>query len=138
VAKNMIAKVKYFVLVDNLEYFSSGGRILDGRAWSDAKVSTKALLETDAAAGKIHAPLTRYKTKAKAIDGLLEIMKERYGDRKVHVAINHSNVPDEAKELKARVLSQLQCVEIYVTDVYPVVGRHGGPLSLYLNWWAED
>ena len=41
-------------------------------------------------------------------------------------------------ELKNRVSSQLQCVELYVTDVYPVVGRHGGPLNLYLNWWVED
>ena len=138
VANKMIYKVKYIILVDNLEYLASGGRILDGRAWAEAKVSTRALVETDASAGKVHAPLARYKTKAKAVEGLMEIMKERYQGKKLHVVINHSNVPDEAEELKKRVSSELQCVELYVTDVYPVVGRHGGPLSLYLNWWSED
>jgi hypothetical protein len=67
-------------------------------------------------------------------EGLLEIMKKRCGDKKLHVMINHSNVPDEAAELKNKVSLQLHCVELYITDVYPVVGRHGGPLSLYLNW----
>jgi len=138
VAKNMIVRVKNIVLADNLEYLASGGRIQDGRAWAEAKVSTKALLETDAAVGKVHAPLARYKTKAKAVEGLLEIMKERYRGKKLHVVINQSNVPDEAEELRKLVSSQLQCVELYVTDVYSVVGRHGGPLNLYLSWWVED
>ena len=138
VANNVVAKVKYIVLVDNLDYLASGGRILDGRAWAEAKISTKALLETDAARGIVHAPLARYKTKAKAVEGLLEIMKERCRGKKLHVVINHINVPDEADELKKRVLSQLHCVELYVTDVYPVVGRHVGPGSLALNWWSED
>ena len=138
VAKNMIPKVKYIVLVDNLEYFSSGGRILDARTWAEAKIRTKALLETDASTGKVHAPLARYKTKAKAMEGLMEIMKESCRSKKLHVVINHSNVPDEAEELKKKVSSELQCVELYVTDVYPVPGRHGGPGNLYLNWWAED
>jgi DegV family protein with EDD domain len=138
VAKNMIAKVKYIVLVDNLEYLSSGGRILDGRAWAEAKVSTKALLETDAAKGVVHAPLARYKTKAKAVQGLLEIMKERCRDKKLHVVIEHINVPDEAEELKKKVLSQFQIAELYVTQTLPLVGRHTGPGSLFLCWWSED
>jgi fatty acid-binding protein DegV len=118
--------------------WSSGGRILDGRPWAEAKVSTKALLETDASAGKMHAPLARYGTKRKAVEGLLEIMKERCRDKKLHVVINHINVPDEAEELRKQISSQLQCVELYVTETLPVVGRHVGPGSLALNWWSED
>lgn len=138
VAKSIIPRAKYIVLVDNLKYFSSGGRILDGRAWAEAKIGTKVLLETDAAKGVFHAPVARYKTKSKAMEGLLEIMEERCGDKKLHVVINHSNVPDKAEEMKNKVSSQLQCVELYVTNIYPVVGRHGGPGNLYLCWWAED
>jgi DegV family protein with EDD domain len=138
VANNMVAKVKNILVVDNFDYLASGGRIADGRPWAKAKVKVKALLETDASAGKVHAPLARYGTKRKAIEGLMEIMKERCRGKKLHVVINHINVPDEAEELKKQVLSQFQCVELYVTNVYPVVGRHGGPGNLYFNWWAED
>jgi len=137
VANNMVARVKYIIVVDNLDYLVSGGRILDGRPWAEAKVSTKALLETDASAGKMHAPLARYGTKRKAVEGLLEIMKERCRDKKLHVVINHINVPDEAEELRKQISSQLQCVELYVTETLPVVGRHVGPGSLALNWWSE-
>ncbi|UCC90185.1 MAG: DegV family protein, partial [Dehalococcoidia bacterium] len=138
VANNMVAKVKYIFLADNLEYLASGGRILDGRAWAEAKVSTKALLETDAAKRTVHAPLARFGTKRKAVEGLLEIMKERYRDKKLHVVIGHVNAPDEAEELKKRVSSELQCVELYVAETLPVVGRHTGPGSLFLSWWSED
>jgi DegV family protein with EDD domain len=138
VANNIRGKVKYILLANNLDYLTSGGRILDGRSWVEAKVSTRALLETDAAKGVVHAPLARYKTKAKAVEGLLEIMKQRCGDKKLHVVINHINVPDEAKELKKRVSSEFQCVELYVTGVFPVVGRHTGPGNIFLCWWVED
>ena len=138
VANNMIARAKYIGLIDNLDYLATGGRIVDGRAWAEVRVSTKALLETDATAGKVHAPLARYKTKAKAVEGLLEIMKERCRDKKLHVVINHINVPHEAEELRKRVLSQLQCTELYVTETLPVVGVNVGPGSLFLSWWSED
>ena len=138
VANNMVAKVKYILLADNLDYLASGGRILDGRPWAEAKIASRALLETDASTGKMHAPLARYGTKAKAVEGLLEIMKERCRDKKLHVVINHINAPKEAEELKKRVSSELQCVELYVTETLPVVGRHTGPGSLFLSWWSED
>jgi len=138
VVKGMILRVKYILLAENLEYLSSGGRILESRSWADAKVSTKALLEVDPAVGKVHAPLARFGTKAKAVAGLLDILKERWGKRKTHVIINHINAPDEAEELKGKLLSQFDCAEFYVTPVYPLIGRHVGPGSLIVNWWCED
>ena len=82
--------------------------------------------------------MARYGTKVKAVEGLLEIMKERCGGKKLHVTIGHINVPDEAEELKKKVLAQFDCLELYVVGTYPVVGRHVGPGSLFVNWWAED
>lgn len=138
VVKNMMPKVKYILLADNLDYLASGGRIMGGRAWAEAKVSAKALLETDAATGKVHAPLARYGTKTKAMAGLVEILKERCGNKKLHVMISHVNAPDEAEELKKKILAQCNCAELYVTGTYPVVGRHVGPGSHTIGWWCED
>jgi len=138
VAKGMIPKVKYIVIVDNLDYLTSGGRILDSRPWAEAKVTTKVLLETDAAAGKVHAPLARYRTKGQAVKGFLDVLKERCGDKKLHAMISHINAPEEAEELKKKILSQFQCAELYVTETYPVVGRHTGPGSHIIGWWCED
>ena len=138
VAKNMIPKVKYVCVVENLDYLTSGGRILDGRPWAEAKVTTKALLETDAATGKVHAPLARYKTKAQAIDGFLEILKERCGDKKIHAMVHHIHAPDEGEEIKKRISSQFNCAEMYIAPTWPVVGRHVGPGTQTISWWAED
>lgn len=138
VAHDMIPKVTYVVMVDNLDYLTSGGRILDGKTWAEAKVKTKALLETNASTGKVHAPLARFGTKAKAMDGLMDILKERVGDKKVHAAINHINAPQIAEEMKEKMSAQFDCAELYVTPIYPVVGRHVGPGSFMVNWWCED
>lgn len=138
VAKDMIPRVKYICIVDNLDYLTSGGRILDSRPWAEAKVKTKALILTDAGAGKVHAPLARYKTKGQAMKGFLEILKERCGDKKLHVMISHVNALEEAEELRKKISSQFQCAELYVTETYPVVGRHVGPGSHTIGWWCED
>jgi len=93
VAKSMIPRVKYIIIVDNLDYLT-------------------------------------YKTKSQAVKGFLDILKERCGDKKLHVMINHIYAPEEAEELKKKILSQFQCAELYVTETYPLVGRHTG-LRLY-------
>ena len=100
VANNMVKTINHIHLSDNLYYLAKGGRIHKARPWAGSNITNTALLEMDASAGKMHAPLARYGTKRKAVEGLLEIMKERYRDKKLHVVINHSNVPDEADELK--------------------------------------
>lgn len=69
---------------------------------------------------------------------VVEAAKAAAEGKKLHVVINHINVPDEAEELKKKVLSQFNCVEFYVTPTYPVVGRHVGPGTQTISWWAED
>lgn len=63
----------------------------------------------------------------KAIDRLLDMLRERSQANPVHAIIMRTNVPSEAEDLKQRIYSQFECVEIYVTDFTPVMGLHTGP-----------
>lgn len=49
------------------------------------------------------SPLARCRTKGESLKTLFGVVKEGSGNRKLHVAINHADVPAEAEELKEKV-----------------------------------
>jgi len=83
-------------------------------------------LGLDASTRGVVVPLTRAKTKNKLMEKMLGIVKGKSGNKKLHAVINHANVPDEAEELKRRLLSRFDCAELYVTPVLPLIAIHNG------------
>jgi fatty acid-binding protein DegV len=66
-------------------------------------------------------------------------MQERVGEgQRVHVSIDHANVPQEASRLESQVLSLFDCAEVYINDWAPVAGVHCGPGVIGLSFYAED
>jgi DegV family protein with EDD domain len=138
VANNIASRVSQFHLFNDLHYLERGGRIGKARAWASSKVPTRALLEVDASTGGVMQPLARTRTKTKAVEKLLEVVRERSGGKKLHAVVNHTHVPHEAEELKNQLLSEFQCAELYVTEALPVVATQNGPGCVYLSWYGED
>jgi DegV family protein with EDD domain len=137
VANNIIRKVKYILLSDDLYYLVKGGRIHKARPWAGSKITNTALLELDASTGGEHIPLARCKTKGQTLEALFDVVKQRSGGKGLHVAINHADALAEAEELKQKTLSQFQCVELYISPILPVVTTNvmGGRA---FSWWSED
>ena len=75
--------------------------------------------------------------RAKCIEKLIEIVKDRNKERSLHIAISDSNTYDEAKELKRRLLSQFQCSEIDLTEDSLIPTLHQGLGALKLAWCNE-
>jgi len=65
-------------------------------------------------------------------------MKERVGDKPVHVNVQHTNVLEQAEGLKERVASEFNCVELLLTDFTMVMGTHTGPGLLVLAFYTDD
>jgi fatty acid-binding protein DegV len=82
-------------------------------------------------------PAERCKTKGQALEALFNIVRKRSGGNKLHVFINHSDVPAEAEELKAKALSQFSCSEVYIAPIGPVVTVHVGLGVRLFQWWSE-
>lgn len=137
-ANNMVTKVSQIFIVEDLYYLAKGGRIGKARQWASSTISTKSLLGLDASTGGVIVPLTRAKTKSKLMEKMLEIVKERNGNKKLHAVINHANVPHEAEELKRKLLSHFDCAELYVTPVLPLLAIHNGLGCIWLAWYGED
>jgi len=137
VAHSMVGKVNHIGFHDNLYYLVRGGRIHRARPWAASKVSNTALLAMDASTDGEISPVERCKTKGQALEALFNIVRKRTGGHKLHVIINHGDVPAEAEELKAKVLSQFSCSEVYITQIGPVVTVHIGLGVRLFQWWSE-
>ena len=138
VTNNMIKKVNEITFSDDLYYLAKGGRIHKARPWAGSKITNTVLLEADASTGGEHRPLARCKTKGQTLKTLFDLVKQRSGGKKLHVAIDHADALAEAEELKEKVSSQFQCVEVFINQIRPVVTLHTGIGTRIFSWWSED
>ncbi len=139
-ADNMIPRVTEFSTRDTLLYLDKGGRICEAKSWAEAETanSFRAIVEIDASTGGIIKPVARAKTKAQIMDKLVEITRERVGDKKLRFVIAHANVPDQAEQLKQKILSSFQCDEFYMTEVLPAAAVHNGEGLIELGFCSSD
>ena len=107
-------------------------------AWADSALGVKSILEMDASTEGIMKPLARARTSRKAVEKLIEMVKERNGNRRLHVVVSHSDVPEQAEKLKQQLLSQFSVEEIHITGVSLITVIHDGPGALRLGWYSED
>lgn len=75
--------------------------------------------------------------KERGLKRLLTIMREKVGNRPVHVAISHANVPDEGERLRQWISAGFNCVELWLTDFSPIMGYATGEGTLVIGFYAE-
>lgn len=115
---------------------AKGGRIGTAQAWAASALSIKPILEVSTISGYTE-PVERVRTKRRAVQRLLEIVRERVGEAPLHGIVHHSGVPSEGEDLKARASAEFDCLELYLTPLTPVVGTHVGPGAVGLAFYAE-
>ena len=133
-ARDRMDKVNALAMLDTLYYLAKGGRIPKAAAWAGSLFKIKPILD---ATGDVRL-LERCRTRKRAMQRLLYIMRQRSGGKPICVNLMHANAPEEAERLKADILSQFDCVEFYVTDFTPVIGTHTGPGSIGLSFYTAD
>ncbi len=132
--KKMIPIMHLYVTVDTLYFLAKGGRVPKVAAWASSLLSIKPILQISNGQA---TPVERVRTKPRAVNRLIEIMREKAGQKPVHVNIMHASVPDEAVELKRRITKKFDCTEMYVTEFSPVMGAHTGPGLIGFAFYCE-
>ncbi len=133
-AQDMMGRVNAIAMLDTRYYLAKGGRIPKAAAWAGFLFKIKPILD---ATGDVRL-LERCRTRRRAIQRLLDIMRQRSGGKPICVNLMHAGVPEEAEKLKANILSQFDCLEFYVTDFTPVVGTHTGPGTIGLSFYTGN
>ncbi len=138
ISESMVERVSQFYLLDTLYNLVRGGRGDRIKIWEGAALSMKAILELGASTQGVMAPLARVRTRAKGIEQLIEVLKERVGNKKLHAGITIGDIPDEARTFKERLMSQFQIVELFLLEGSIVADVHDGPAALRLGFYSED
>jgi DegV family protein with EDD domain len=137
-AKDVQNRVTLIATLNTIKYLAKGGRIGKAAHWAGTLLNIKPIIEVPPSTGVLE-PIERVRTRRKALERLLEIMKERVGEgQRVHVSIEQANVHEEAGRLRSQLLSLFDCAEIYINDFAPVAGVHCGPGVIGLSFYAGD
>ena len=133
--RKMIPLVHLYVTVDTLYFLAKGGRVPKVTAWASSILSIKPILQISNGQA---TPVERVRTKPRAMNRLLQIMKKKVGRKPVHVNLMHAGVPDEAVEFKNRIKAQFDCAELYITEFSPVMGAHTGPGLIGFAFYSDE
>ncbi len=128
VANDMIPRVNFVATLDTLKYLIKGGRAPKAAAVVNV-MHLKPLIGLVGASGKVKS-LGMAPGKRKSLTRLVSLMN-KYTDtsRPLHVLVHHAGQIAEGEELKAMVTAQLDCVEIHLTEITPVMTCHTGPMT---------
>ena len=123
-AEGIVNRLKIFFVVDTLKYLHKGGRIGGASRYLGTALSIKPILFFDDQ-GKINA-LEKVRTKRKATARLIQLAVEQADGKPVNVGVMHAHALEEAKNLREQLLEQLDCKQIEIHDISPVIGAHVG------------
>jgi len=137
VAKEVRSKVTMIFVMDTLSYLAKSGRIGKAAALMGNMLSIKPIVEIPTSSGRVE-PVTRVRTKSKAVKHLLEIVKQRVGtENPIHIMVEHTAVPEEAEKLKELVSAQFNCAELLLCEFNPTGAVTIGPGNLGLSFYRD-
>lgn len=123
-ARTVANATSIYFMVDSLIYLHKGGRINGASKFLGSALNIKPILYLNEQ-GKIDA-LERVRTRAKALERLVELAAEKAGGKPSVVGILHANAPDRAEMISHQVQQKFPCQEIYISQLSPVVAAHVG------------
>jgi len=132
-AEEIIQRMSSFFVVDTLKYLHKGGRIGGASRYLGTMLSIKPILYLN---GTIDA-LEKVRSKKKAIERLIDLAVNKAAGKPAHVGVMHANALEEAKNLRDYLQLQINCKEIEIYDISPVIGTHVGPGTLGVAVYPE-
>ncbi len=121
--------VRLVFVLETLEYLQRGGRIGKAQAFVGTLLKFKPLLGI--VDGEV-VPLTRVRSRAKAIDAAYDLLTQQVSARgsNVRIAFTNALAPEETWAMGARFSKAFETSDFYVSDLGPVLGVHVGPGTL--------
>lgn len=125
-------QVKILFLLDTIQHAYRTGRVPKIASQVGSKLGVKPIITISD--GLVHF-ISAVRNKSHGIDRIIEIMKQKVGDKRIHVAVMHTDVLDEAIALKDRIAKEFNCVELFITEVSPIIGYSIGRGTLALAYY---
>ncbi len=114
-----------FFMVDTLEYLQKNGRIGKASALLGTMLKIKPILSLSAE-GEVYSH-EKARGQKKALNRIVELLKEQYGSEPIHLGIFHAVNEPLAKELQERLNDGFNVQSEVITAIGAVIGAHVGP-----------
>ncbi len=135
VAEEVREKVTFLAFLDTIKHVYRSGRIPKIAAQAGSLLNIKPILT-------MSSGVVRFRGAARSREGgierMLKVMRDRVGQKPVHVAVMHAYALEEAQKLKERVASAFNCVELWISEFSPLMGYATGTGTLGLAFYPED
>jgi DegV family protein with EDD domain len=129
-------RTRLMFVVDTLEYLHKGGRIGAASRFLGSLLSLKPILALREGAVQ---PLERVRTKARAVERLLDLVKSEVPPRStLHAAVLHGRAPKEAAAIAEQLYGFYVCPDLIIAEVGPVIATHTGPGVVGITFYTES
>jgi DegV family protein with EDD domain len=132
-AQTVMPHVQLLVVLDTLFYLGRTGRVPKLVIWAASPLRLKPVVEFRDGS---YRPVAMVRTMPRATERLFQVLERRVQGKDLHCCVQHTNVPDAAEALAARVRDVLQPKELFVREFTQVMGVHTGPGLLGFSFYA--
>ena len=130
---SVVPRVYLAAYLDTLYYAWKSGRIPGLAYIGSALLELKPVFEMHR--GGIER-VARPRSAARAQRCLIDRVATRAAGAPVHAAVVHADAPGVAEYLRRSLGDELDCAELYVSELAPVVGAHTGPGLVGIAYWT--
>ena len=132
--EELIPNVDLLAFLDTLYYLRRSGRVPRVAAWAGSLLGIKPVTELKLGEARV---VEKPRSRARAMERLVSVMKGRVHDRPVHVNVMHAHAAADAEKLGQRVDTEFNCHELFISEFTPVMGAHLGPGLLGLAFYTD-
>jgi len=132
-AEAVANQVCFAATINTFEFLRRSGRVNALFAYAGTALNIKPVFAFRG--GKIEQ-LGRPRTRARAIDRLLEEVREASVRGPLHLGVAHADCEEEAEQLLARLKAEIPHVETFISPFTPLMGSHTGPGVLGVAFFA--
>jgi DegV family protein with EDD domain len=122
-AREARAALRIWFCIDTLEFLQRGGRVGRAQAWLGGALQIKPILSLEYEI----TPVERVRTSGRALERMVEYMRERQRDGADGWVVQHIQAPERAAELVLRGRELFGTEPLWVSEVGPVIGTYTGP-----------
>jgi DegV family protein with EDD domain len=134
VAEEIKDKVNAIVFLETIRHVYRSGRIPKMASQLGSVLNIKPILTVS---GTVHFAGMAGSRKS-GIERMLRMMRNKVGNRPVHVAVTHAYALEEAVKLKERVAAEFNCIEVWLSEFSPVMGYACGTGTVGIAFYPED
>ena len=123
-ARAVASRTWVVATVETFEYLQRSGRVTKLQAYAATLLDIKPVFAMHD--GEI-TPVSRSRTRAKALARVVDETTKLAGDRPLHLAVFHADAESDARDVAERIEAASTVVDRTIVPVTPVIGAHTGP-----------